>query len=84
MEKIKEQVCIPCELGWSDVGSWDEIAKLQESADAVEVDGSGNFVFSRQNKVVGFVDVSNLVVVDTADALLIAALGAAALVTTTG
>jgi mannose-1-phosphate guanylyltransferase/mannose-6-phosphate isomerase len=75
MEKIKEQVCIPCDLGWSDVGSWDEIAKLQESADSFQVDASGNFVFSRQNKVVGFVDVSNLVVVDTADALLIARKG---------
>lgn len=75
MEKIKEQVCIPCDLGWNDVGSWDEIAKLQTTAESVQVDGKGNFVFSKQDKVVGFVDVSDLIVVDTADALLISRKG---------
>jgi mannose-1-phosphate guanylyltransferase/mannose-6-phosphate isomerase len=35
MEKLKEQVCIPCDLGWNDVGSWDEIAKLAPNGDII-------------------------------------------------
>ncbi|MBS1957886.1 MAG: mannose-1-phosphate guanylyltransferase/mannose-6-phosphate isomerase [Bdellovibrionales bacterium] len=75
MEKIKEQVCIPCDLGWSDVGSWDEIAKLKPSAPKTEVDSYRNYVFSESasigDKVVGFIDVTDLIVIDTVDALLI-------------
>ena len=29
MERLEEQVVIPCDLGWSDVGSWDEVARLR-------------------------------------------------------
>lgn len=71
MEKLKEQVCIPADLGWSDVGSWDEMATYGESAQKYEVDGKENFFYSKQNRMAGFVDVSDLIVVDTADALLI-------------
>lgn len=71
MEKLKEQVCIPADLGWSDVGSWDEIANMQESSAKYEADAKGNYFYSKQNRVAGFVDVSDLIVVDTADALLI-------------
>jgi mannose-1-phosphate guanylyltransferase/mannose-6-phosphate isomerase len=71
MEKLKEQVCIPADLGWSDVGSWDELATLESSAQKYEADGKGNYFYSKQNRMAGFVDVSDLIVVDTADALLI-------------
>jgi len=71
MEKLKEQVCIPADLGWSDVGSWDEIANMQDSAPKFEADAKGNYFYSKQNRVAGFVDVNDLIVVDTADALLI-------------
>lgn len=75
MEKISEQVCIPCSLGWNDVGSWDEIAKLAPTAAFSEVEGSGNFVFSKQDRTIGMIDVHDLIVVDTSDALLIAQKG---------
>jgi mannose-1-phosphate guanylyltransferase/mannose-6-phosphate isomerase len=71
MEKLKEQVCIPADLGWSDVGSWDEIAEMTPSSPKFEVDAKGNFFHTNQNRVAGFVDVNDLIVVDTADALLI-------------
>lgn len=71
MEKLKEQVCIPCDLGWNDVGSWDEIAKLSKSDEIIETGGHGNFAFSKQNRVVAFVDTHELLVVDTADAILV-------------
>jgi mannose-1-phosphate guanylyltransferase/mannose-6-phosphate isomerase len=72
MEKLKEQVCIPCDLGWNDVGSWTEIAKLRESTDKIEVEARGNFALSDTGRLVSFVGTENLVVVDTADAVLVA------------
>lgn len=82
MEKLREQVCVPCDIGWSDLGSWDDIAAAEKSGlyanGAHVVDGSGasgNFAFSNEKKVFGFVGVSDVVVVDTADATLIAKKG---------
>ena len=72
MEKLKEQVCIPCDLGWSDVGSWSEISKLRESTETIGVGSEGNFAFSNSGRLVAFVDTNDLVVVDTADAILVA------------
>ncbi|MEZ4873230.1 MAG: sugar phosphate nucleotidyltransferase [Bdellovibrionales bacterium] len=80
MEKLEECVCIPCDMGWSDVGSWDEIARLSEEvpslkgesgASVLGIDSHGNYVYSIGEKIVGLIDVSDLLVVDTPDALLI-------------
>ncbi len=79
MEKLTQQVCIPCDLGWSDVGSWDEIARLTPSAPQIQVKSHGNYTFPfkkpGEQKVVSFVGVDDLIVVDTHDALLIAKKG---------
>ncbi|MCB0413423.1 MAG: mannose-1-phosphate guanylyltransferase/mannose-6-phosphate isomerase [Bdellovibrionales bacterium] len=84
MEKVKNQVCIPCHLSWSDVGSWEEIArlgdeipdlKLDTGVSAFSKDAQNNFLYSIKNKVVGLVGVSDLIVVDTPDALLVAKKG---------
>ncbi len=75
MEKLKEQVCIPCDLGWNDVGSWDELAKLKPSGDKVEIGGHGNWAFTFRNRVVTFVDTHELIVVDTSDAILVSKKG---------
>lgn len=71
MEKLKEQVCIPCDLGWSDVGSWDEIAHLCPSTEKLEVGANGNFALSKTGRITTFVDTQDLIVVDTADAILV-------------
>lgn len=65
--------CVPCNVGWSDIGSWDAIAEILEDrkTDSVQVQGSGNFVHSLPQKVYAFGDVSDLIVVDTKDALLV-------------
>ncbi|MGE3387976.1 MAG: cupin domain-containing protein, partial [Bdellovibrionales bacterium] len=84
MEKLKRQICIPCDMGWSDVGSWDELARLAEEyphlktgtlAQVFSEQASGNYVFSIRPKVVGLVGVTDLLVVDTPDALLLARKG---------
>jgi mannose-1-phosphate guanylyltransferase/mannose-6-phosphate isomerase len=85
MEKLTEQVCVPCKMGWSDLGSWDDIAMLIESgqlrsrensAVVVTEKSSGCFVFSDNEKRVGLIGVSDLIVIDTRDALLISRRGA--------
>ena len=85
MEKVKEQVCVPCDIGWSDVGSWDEMARIAEEAQGVHsqsraevfnTNSENNYVFSVHNKVVGMIDVTDLIVVDTPDALLVVRKGA--------
>lgn len=65
--------CVPCDVGWSDIGSWDAIAEILEDrkTDSVQVQGSGNFVHALPQKVYTFGDVSDLIVVDTKDALLV-------------
>ena len=75
MEHLQEQVCVPCDLGWNDVGSWDEIAKLSDSSEMIEVGGKGNFAYSKQGRVTAFVDTDDLIVVDTADSILVSKKG---------
>lgn len=76
MEKTEEQACIPCEIGWSDIGSWDELMRLLPASEpALEQDSKNNAVFSKQDKTYAFVGVDDLIVVDTADATLIAKKG---------
>lgn len=83
MEKAKNQVCIPCRIGWSDLGSWDDFAKLfktqptlgASTSDVHSVNSKDNFVFSLKQKLVGLVGVEDLIVIDTPDALLISKKG---------
>ncbi len=72
-----EQVTIPCDPGWSDVGSWDEVARLRPEPPpgVAEIGGSGNFVFPGPGRVYGLVGVDDLLVVDSADALMVARRG---------
>ena len=76
MEKLKTQVCIPCDIGWSDVGSWDEVARLTPSTEPlVEERAKDNFVKGIEGKVYGLVGVEQLIVVDTPDALMVSRKG---------
>jgi mannose-1-phosphate guanylyltransferase/mannose-1-phosphate guanylyltransferase/mannose-6-phosphate isomerase len=80
MEKVGAQACVPCDMGWSDVGSWDEVARLSDESSQIHTrsqaqvfnqDSENNYVFTVQNKVVGLIDVTDVIVVDTPDALLL-------------
>lgn len=67
------------DIGWSDVGSWNAVYELQQRdangnallADALVEASSGCYV-DASGKLVALLGVKDLVVVDTADALLIA------------
>lgn len=80
MEKTSDNAVIPCEMGWSDVGSWDEVARLAEDAKNIHsvsmaeifsIDSANNYVFSVSGKVVGLVGVQDLLIVETPDAVLV-------------
>ena len=73
--------CIPSDFGWNDLGSWAALydhrsAKQKDSdnvihgRDSFVLNASGNYVHSPK-KFVATVGVSNLVIVETEDALLI-------------
>jgi mannose-1-phosphate guanylyltransferase len=67
MEKSKIVKVIPSNIGWSDVGSFDALAEELPN------DENNNLVLSR--KRTELIDVKDLIVVDTGDALLISKKG---------
>ncbi|MCM3874929.1 MAG: sugar phosphate nucleotidyltransferase [Thermoanaerobaculia bacterium] len=83
MEKAKNVLAIPCACGWSDLGSWDAVFEFRGGTSARNVlegpaeavDGSGNLVLAgaRPVRVVGLSDV---VVVESEDGLLVMRRGA--------
>ena len=72
------------DFGWNDVGSWNAVYELLPRDaqgnvvihDSVLVDSHNNFVDAR-GKIVALLGVSDLIVVDTPDALLVASRGRA-------
>lgn len=72
MEKLKNQKCVPCDIGWSDVGSWDEITKyIPEHNDKIEIESKNCTVITNQTKNYSFMNCEDLTLVDTRDAMLI-------------
>jgi mannose-1-phosphate guanylyltransferase len=79
MEKAPGVVTIPAEVGWSDVGSWAAFAELHEAdedgniltGDVVVCEGARNVAVAEPGRVVALVGVSDLVVVQAGDAILV-------------
>jgi mannose-1-phosphate guanylyltransferase len=79
MEHAARVAVVPLQAGWNDVGSWDALETILEQdergnsiakGDVLLLDSEGNIVYS-DKRLVALVNVSNLVVVDTGDTLLI-------------
>ncbi len=78
MEKAPNVATIPADFGWSDIGSWTELWELsaRDSDDnacrgnAILVDSHGNLVYA-EGRTVALVGVSDLVIVETADAVFV-------------
>lgn len=78
LEKARNVVVAPAEIGWSDIGSWAAVYELLAkragenifASEGQTLDAEGNFLWSPK-KFVAAVGVRDLVVVDTPDALLI-------------
>ena len=77
-EKARNVAVVPADIGWHDVGSWERLADIVagdrswSSGDQVEI-GSSRVYSWAPGKLVALIGVSDLVVVDTPDALLITA-----------
>ena len=84
MEKLNDAACISCDFAWSDIGSWNAISELT-SADNdgnrvigdVVLKGTKDSFVHGADRLVSLVGVSDLLVVDTPDALLVCAKDAA-------
>ena len=78
LEKTDRLLLVPADFEWADVGSWSELADLlpkDEAGNVVEgvpllIDTS-NSLISAPDRLVAVIGVSDLVVVDTDDALLV-------------
>ncbi|MGB0134263.1 mannose-1-phosphate guanylyltransferase/mannose-6-phosphate isomerase, partial [Dokdonella sp.] len=80
MERAERVAVVPARFDWSDIGSWKAISNLGEQTDAAgnRVQGeaivveSENCYIQAGTRMVAAVGVSNLVIVDTGDAVLVA------------
>ena len=79
MEKTQEAVVVPLNAGWSDVGSWSALWEITGKdgdgnatiGDVQLCDTSGTYVRS-ENKLIAAVGVSDLVISESDDAILVA------------
>ena len=82
MEKTASGVMVPFEAGWSDVGSWDALYDLDlkdESGnvvrgDALIQDTKDSLIFS-ESRMVAAVGMRDAIIVETGDAVMVAARG---------
>lgn len=84
MEKSAKVKVIPCDMGWSDLGSFDALydeTKTIEQSNAVvlsgqnaqqpiSIDSQNNLVIARDRQI-ALIDIEDLLIVDTSDAILI-------------
>ena len=78
MERSDRVAVLPAEMGWSDVGSWASLRELLDKddrgnilqGDVMALDTTGCLVRS-EDRLVATLGLNGLIVVDTADALLI-------------
>ncbi|MBU1223937.1 MAG: mannose-1-phosphate guanylyltransferase/mannose-6-phosphate isomerase [Gammaproteobacteria bacterium] len=79
MERTRRAAVVPADIGWNDIGSWSslwEVASKDEAGNAIRGDvmlenARNNFVRA-EGRMVALLGVSDLVVVETADVVLVA------------
>jgi mannose-1-phosphate guanylyltransferase len=79
MERSDRVATIPCDIGWSDIGSWNAVSELtpeDENGNRFEGEvlshGSRNNYVNSEERLTALVGVEDLIIVDTPDAVLIA------------
>jgi len=79
MEKTNNAAVVACDIGWSDIGSWQALGDLTSpdddnnriEGDAI-VQDTKNCTIKSAGRMIGVVGVEDLIIIDTADALLVA------------
>ena len=74
MEREKNIYLYPLNIKWSDVGSWDAIAEINQKnttpKNIIEIDSKDNFVRSKK-RVIATIGVKDLIIIDSDNATLI-------------
>jgi mannose-1-phosphate guanylyltransferase len=84
LEQAEQIAVVTADMGWTDVGSWLALGRRMQqdhdgnmvSGDVRIVNGNNNIVRS-EDRLIGVVGVDDLIVVDTADALLVTSMSRA-------
>ncbi|MBI2773204.1 MAG: mannose-1-phosphate guanylyltransferase [Chloroflexi bacterium] len=77
-EKARNVAVVPADIGWHDVGSWERLAEIVggrdtwSAGDHIAVESGGVYAWA-PGKVIALIGVHDLIVIDTGDALLVAA-----------
>lgn len=80
MEKTTRAAVVPVSCAWSDIGSWDALWAASErdqdgnrlEGDVIAVDSRNCFVRGTDRRLVAALDLEDIVIVDTPDAVLVA------------
>ena len=79
MEHSQKVAVVPCQLGWSDIGSWEAVRELSPAdANGNQCNGENvlhdvhNCYIDSPKRLVGGVGLNDLIIIDTPDALLVA------------
>lgn len=79
MEKSNRVAVVPCDIGWSDIGSWTALGDLKlPDPQGNRIEGEvlvydvSNCSIRADDRLIGAVGVHDLIIVDTPDALLVA------------
>jgi mannose-1-phosphate guanylyltransferase len=80
MERAARVAVVPAEMGWSDIGDWHVLGQLGSPdadgnslrGDVLPVATTNSTAWSETDRLIALVGLDNVVVVDTADALLVA------------
>ena len=80
MEKSERVAVIKLDEKWSDLGNFnaiyeefdkDENSNIVYNCDDVLIDSSSNLIYSKTDKIVSLIDVKDMIIIDTPDALLV-------------
>ncbi len=79
MEKTSEAIVVPLDAGWSDVGSWSSLWEISEKdkqgnthhGDVISIDSKNDYVYA-DSCLVATIGVTDLVIIQTKDAVLVA------------
>lgn len=79
MEKSRRVAVVPCDIGWSDIGSWNALGDLvHQNAEGNRTQGPvilhdvTDCHIQSEGRMIGAVGVRDLIVIDTPDAVLVA------------
>ncbi|MGC8867758.1 MAG: mannose-1-phosphate guanylyltransferase/mannose-6-phosphate isomerase, partial [Elusimicrobiales bacterium] len=79
MEKSKRIYVVASDIGWSDVGGWESFSEILapdergniKVGDVVDINSHNSIVYSGNKKLIALIDIKDLIVVNTDDAVLI-------------